>query len=150
MEGGVQSGAEGFNSGYERNLLSKLLFFIGLHETMLYWSKKVVRPVVDDAFFGSRREERWIERMIMAASFSTLWWWRLKDEVESLVVVAEVKTELLISVSLTDFLSWWLYYLTVTIGIVRLIKSLLWIGFVLFSNKVEHNADEFCVNEEKV
>lgn len=66
----------------------------------------------------------------MAASFSTLWWWTLKDKVEPLVVVAEVKTELLIDASLVDFVSWWSYYLTVTTGIVRLIKSLLCVGFM--------------------
>lgn len=150
IEGSIGSGADGFNFGYERGLLSKILFFIGIHETMLYWSRMVVKPVVDDTVFGSTREERWVERMIMAASFSTLWWWRLNDEVVSLVVVAEVKKELLINANLADFVSWWLYYLTVTIGIVRLIRSFLWIGVVFLSSRAEKFADDSCGNDEKV
>lgn len=149
IEGSRGSGADGFNFGYKRNLLIKILFFIGLHETMLYWSRTVVKPVVDDTVFGSTRKERWVERMIMAASFSTLWWWRLNDEVVSLVVVAEVKKELLINANFVDFVSWWLYYLTVTIGIVRLIKKFPWVGLVLLSSKAEKIADDSC-DDEKV
>ncbi|WOH01539.1 hypothetical protein DCAR_0520923 [Daucus carota subsp. sativus] len=150
IEGSIGSGADVFNFGYERGVLSKFLFFVGLHETMLYWSRMVVKPVVDDTVFGSTREERWIERMILAASFSTLWWWRLNDEVVSLVVVAEVKKELLTATNLADFVSWWLYYLTVTIGIVRLIRSFIWVGFVLFSSKPDKIADDSCGNDQKV
>ncbi|KAL8149136.1 uncharacterized protein LOC141706345 [Apium graveolens] len=150
IEGSIGSGADGFNYGYERGLLSKILFFIGLHETMLYWSTTVVKPVVDDTIFGSAKEERWVDRMIMAASFSTLWWWRLSDEVVSLVVVAEVKKELLINANLADFVSWWLYYLTVTIGIARLIRSFIWVGLVLLYGEAAKIADDSCGNDEKV
>ncbi|KAF5931445.1 hypothetical protein HYC85_032318 [Camellia sinensis] len=83
---------------------------------MVYWSRTVVKPVVDDTVFGYVKEERWVERVAMAASLGTLWWWRLRGEIESLVVMVEVKRELLIGVGIADFVGWWLYYLTVTIG----------------------------------
>ncbi|KAA8543024.1 hypothetical protein F0562_021481 [Nyssa sinensis] len=115
-------------------MLSRVVFFLGLHETMLHWMRTVVKLVVDDTIFGFRREERWVERVAMAASFGTLWWWRLRDEIESLVVVPEVKTQLLISIGLADFVGWWLYYLTVTVGMIRVVKGLMWLGMILLCN----------------
>ncbi|KAM1257423.1 hypothetical protein ACFX15_030767 [Malus domestica] len=75
-------------------LLSRAIFFLRLHETMLHWCRVVVKPVVDDTIFGGAREKKWVERVAIAASFGCLWWWRLRDEVESLVVVAKAKREL--------------------------------------------------------
>lgn len=98
---------------------------------MLHWCRTVVKPVVDDTIFGATRDERWLERAAMAMSFGSLWWWRLRDEVESLVVVAEVKRELSMPLKITDLVGWWLYYLTATIGMVRVVKGAMWVGTVL-------------------
>ncbi|KAF8401326.1 hypothetical protein HHK36_012260 [Tetracentron sinense] len=137
----------------ERTLFSPIIFFVGLHETMLHWSRMIVRPVVDDTVFGVAREERWVERAVMAASFGTLWWWRLRDEVEALVVVAELKMELLKVVGVADFVGWWLYYLTVTIGMVRLVKGLIWVGQVFLCKRrgvLEGNSECSGVDDDKV
>ncbi|KAL2323718.1 hypothetical protein Fmac_028097 [Flemingia macrophylla] len=115
--------------GVERSLVSRMVFLLGLHETTHVWCTLVVRPVVDDTVFGAARRERWLERVGLAAGLGTLWWWRLRDEVETLVVVAQVKNEQLIDVGLEDFVGWWLYYLLVTIGMVRIVKGLIWVFF---------------------
>lgn len=67
IEGSVSAGTDGSvsNIGMERNLWSKVIFFLGLHETMLHWSRVVGRPVMDDVV-GVAREERWFERVAMA------------------------------------------------------------------------------------
>ncbi|CAK9152896.1 unnamed protein product [Ilex paraguariensis] len=137
IEGTIAAGIDGSDFGQERSLLGRVIFFLGLHETMLYWSRTVVKRVVDDTVFGFAREERWVERVAMGASFGVLWWWRLRGEVESLVVVAEVKRELLMGVGVADFVSWWLYYLTVMIGMVRLVKGLIWLGMIFLCRRVE-------------
>ena len=90
----------------------------------------VVRPVVDDTVFGGARRERWVERVGLAAGLGTLWWWRLREEVETLVLVAQVKSEQLMDVGIGDFVGWWLYYLIVTIGMVRIVKGLIWIFMI--------------------
>ncbi|XP_043710943.1 uncharacterized protein LOC122659861 [Telopea speciosissima] len=118
--------------GSYRNLMSRVVFFIGLHETMLHWSRTIVRPVVDDTVFGVVRKEKWVERVAMAASFSGLWWWGLRTEVEALVVILEVKRELWMQVELADLVNCWLYYLTVTIALVRLIKGFVWFINLMF------------------
>lgn len=109
--------------------MSRVIFLMGLHETMQFWKRTVVRPVVDDTVFGGGvvREERWVERVVMAASLGGLWWWKLRDDVEWLVVMAEVKKEQLMEVGMVDFVGWWLYYVTVTIGMVRVVKALVWV-----------------------
>ncbi|QCE13174.1 hypothetical protein DEO72_LG11g167 [Vigna unguiculata] len=70
----------------------------------------VVRHVVDDTVFGVEREVRLVERVVVAASLGGLWWWRFRDDVESLVVMVRV----------SDFVGWWLYYLPLNIGSRRL------------------------------
>ncbi|KAK6239491.1 hypothetical protein QUC31_004960 [Theobroma cacao] len=142
IEGSIVSGIDGAGFGAERSLLSRVIFFLGLHEIMLLWFRTVVKPVVDDTIFGAVREERWIHRAAMALSIGTFWWWKLRDEVESLVVVAEAKKELSMDIEIADFLSWWLYYLTVTIGMVRVVKALIWLGIVLLCRRVRRNNDE--------
>ena len=85
-----------FLASQERWVLVRVMFFLGLHEVMLMWFRVVVKPVVDDTVFGVYgEEERWSERAVVAMTFGLMWWWRLRDEVESLVVVAEVKRKLL-------------------------------------------------------
>ncbi|KAB2605033.1 hypothetical protein D8674_004750 [Pyrus ussuriensis x Pyrus communis] len=116
-------------------LLSRAIFFLGLHETMLHWCRVVVKPVVDDTVFGGAREEKWVERLAIAASFGCLWWWRLRDEVESLAVVAKAKRELAMGLGVADFVGWSLYYLTVTIGMVRVVKGLMWLSMVLLRRR---------------
>lgn len=84
----------------------------------------------------------------MTASFATLWWWTLRDEIESLVVVAEFKRELLMGRGLADFAGWWLYYLTVTIGMVRVVKGFMWLGMLFLWRRLgrwsssDSNGDE--------
>lgn len=151
IEGSIGEGVTGSNFGYERSLLSRVMFFFGLHETMLHWSRAVVKPVVDDTVFGSSREERWAGRVLLAASFSFLWWWRLKDEVEALVVVAEVKRQLLTGVGVADVVGWWLYYLIVTVGMIRVVKGVLQAILLLLPRKAEEgNTTVSCANDEKV
>ncbi|CAH2039110.1 unnamed protein product [Thlaspi arvense] len=97
---------------------------------MLMWFRVVVKPVVDDTVFGVYvEEERWSERAVVAVTFGLMWWWRLRDDVESLVVVAEAKHKLLIRLEVFDFLNWWMYYICVVIGIVKIFK-----GFSYFVN----------------
>lgn len=150
IEGSIAAGIDGSSFGMEKSLLSKVIFFLGLHDTMLHWSRVVVKPVVDDTVFGNAREERWVGRVAMAASFGTLWWWKLRDEVETLVVVAEVKRELSMGLGVADFVGWWLYYLIVTIGMVRIVKGLMWLGLLWLCRKVRDNSAESCGDEDKV
>ncbi|KAL0711441.1 hypothetical protein Bca4012_018419 [Brassica carinata] len=147
----VGLGLEGTSSngliiGSERNFLSKLVVFCGLHEVMLLWCRVIVRPVVDSTLIDSqhRGEETVVERVALAVSCGTLWGWKLRDEVEALVGVAEAKRALLLlllptdgnvnismDVETVDFLNWWLYYMVVTIGMVRIVKGCLWFGMIL-------------------
>ncbi|XP_076892918.1 uncharacterized protein LOC143544796 [Bidens hawaiensis] len=152
IEGSIGAGIEGSTFGHERNLICSIIFFLGLHATALYWWRTIVKPVVDDTMFGFEVEERWVERVVMGCSLGGLWWWRLRNEVESLVVVIEMKSE----VGVVDLMGWWLYYLVVTIGIVRVIKCLIWFGVVLLYQKVEQvshdndNENESLSVQEKV
>ncbi|KAJ0239952.1 Transmembrane protein [Hirschfeldia incana] len=152
----VGLGLEGTSSngsiiGSERNFLSRLVFFCGLYEVMLLWCRLIVRPVVDSTLiFGQhRREETVVERVALAVSCGTFWWWKLRDEVEALVGVAEAKRALLLlllptdgnvnvsmDVGVVDFVNWWLYYIVVTIGMVRMVKGSLWFGVILLFEQV--------------
>ncbi|KAL3531536.1 hypothetical protein ACH5RR_010858 [Cinchona calisaya] len=150
IEGSIDAGINGSAVGLSRREMRSSLFstrliffFVGLHETTRFWSKSVVKPVVDDTVTGFVKEERWIERVGMALCFGTLWWWGLRDEVDSLAVVAELKKEALLSVGVADFLGWCLYYLTVSIGITRVFKGAIWVGTVLlFRIKVERDLND--------
>ncbi|KAK6785805.1 hypothetical protein RDI58_014330 [Solanum bulbocastanum] len=154
IEGSIAVGIDGTSFSHERlYLLTRSLFFMGLHETTLFWSKKVVKPVVDDTIFGVETEDRYVEKVAMTMSFGILWWCKLGDEVESLVVVAEVKRDLFGSVGLVDFVGWWLYYVTVAIGMVKVVKGLVWLNFVLFCGNIVVDSDNAgcCTrNDEKV
>ncbi|KAL1341204.1 hypothetical protein HN51_027688 [Arachis hypogaea] len=132
IEGSIVAGVYDSESsfGAERSLISRVIFLFGLHETTQVWSRFVVRPVVDTTVYGVARKERWIERVAAATSLGLMWWWRLRDEVETLVVMAQVKREQLLDVGLADFVGWWLYYLTVTIGMVRVIKGVMWMFMI--------------------
>lgn len=75
--------------------------------------------MVDDTIFGVVKEERCVDRVVMAAGFGALWWRRLRDEVETLVFMVEVNKEMSMGVGFVDFVGWWFYYKSVTIGFVR-------------------------------
>ncbi|XP_027063741.1 uncharacterized protein [Coffea arabica] len=128
------------------SLLSRVIFIVGLHETTHFWSKSVVKPVVDDTVMGCVvKEERWMERVGMAMSFGGLWWWKLRDEVDALaaavwelIMKKELQPTLLVvqeqgagGLGVADLVGWWLYYLTVAIGSIRLIKGGIWLGMIL-------------------
>lgn len=103
------------------------MFFFGLHDAMMFWGATVVKLVVDDTIFsgGWRKESSGVvEKVAVGVSYGGFWWWRLREEVESLVMVPELKREFAIGIEAADFMGWWLYYLTVTIGMVRLVKGL--------------------------
>lgn len=115
-----------------------LLFVVGLYETTLYWSKSVVKPVVEDTVMmmgltssssGSKEEEeeetkiRWFDRVGLGVSFGALWWWRLRDHVESLVVVTDDH-----AAKVAGFVGFGLYYLTVSIGVIRAFTGVMWVG----------------------
>ncbi|GJS96988.1 hypothetical protein Tco_0803956 [Tanacetum coccineum] len=142
IEGSIGAGIDGSGFGHERNFICRIVFFLGLHATTAYWWRTIVKPVVDDTMFGFEVEERWIERVVMGASLGGLWWWRLRDEVEALVVVVEMKREMEVGVGVVDLMGWWLYYLVVTIGMVKVLKCLIWFGVVLLYRKVEQVRDD--------
>lgn len=140
---------DGSGFDIQRSLLSRLIFFLGLHETVIHWSRTAVKPVVDDTIFGAARDEKWEQRVAVALSCGALWWWRLRNEVESLAFVAEAKIELLMDLAVADMVGWWLYYLTVTIGMVRLVKGLIWVGVILLCKRVRrrNSAETFELDE---
>ncbi|KAK6937265.1 hypothetical protein RJ641_030773 [Dillenia turbinata] len=142
IEGSIAAGVVGFGSGNDTSLVSRTIFFIGLFDTMIYWSRSIVKPVVDDTVFGCPKEESWAGRAAMTMTFGTLWWWRLKNEIESLVIVVEAKKQNALPLGVADFIGWWLYYMTVTIGMVRILKGLLWVVMVLLCRR-EINSNSF-------
>lgn len=137
--------------GVERSLLMRVIFLVGLHQTTQVWARMVVRPVVDDTVFGVEREVRLVERVVVAASLGGLWWWRLRDDVESLVVMVEAKKEQLMDVRVSDFVGWWLYYLTLTIGIVKIVRLLIGMATIfLFRTSATFFQVEHCEIDHKV
>ncbi|KAG2322556.1 hypothetical protein Bca52824_015769 [Brassica carinata] len=123
-----------FLASQERWVLVRVTFFLGLHEVMLMWFRVVVKPVVDDT------------RAVVAVTFGLMWWWRLRDEVESLVVVAEVKRKLLTSLDGFDFLNWWMYYICVVIGMVKIFKGVSYfVNMFILTIKRSRKGCESCV-----
>ncbi|XP_054811347.1 uncharacterized protein LOC129312669 [Prosopis cineraria] len=154
IEGNISAAADDSGSafGFPGRFFSRLIFLLGLHETTQVWSRTVVKPVVDDSVLGNSREERWVERVAVAASLGGMWWWRLREEVEILVVMAEAKTEHLMDMDVRDFVGWWLYYLTVTVGMVRILKGLLWVAMICVRRRRERGTSlaEPDENDDKV
>ncbi|KAK4418048.1 hypothetical protein Salat_2217500 [Sesamum alatum] len=104
----------------------RLIFALGLHETTVFWRKMVVKPVVDETILGFSGEGFWwAEKVALAVAFGNLWWRRLREEAEALVVLPRVAAELRMDVAVADVLGWSLYYLTVAIGVVRVVKGFL-------------------------
>jgi len=154
IEGSIEVGlydSDEWSFGVERSSLSRLVFLLGLHQTTQVWAGMVVRPVVDDTVFGVEREVRLVERVVVAASLGGLWWWRLREDVESLVVMVEARKEQLMDVRVSEFVGWWLYNLTVTIGMVKVIRGLIGMATICLCrrsasiSKVEH-----CEIDDKV
>ncbi|KAH7863465.1 hypothetical protein Vadar_017854 [Vaccinium darrowii] len=136
IKGSIAAGIDGYGFGHKNTcLIIRVMFLLGLHETMLYWSRMVVKPVVDDTILGFVKEEMWIDRVVMAAGCGALWWRRLKDEVETLVVMVEVKKEMAMGVGVADFVGWWLYYQTVIIGLVMIVKGTIWVGVIMLCRR---------------
>ncbi|KAL8027060.1 hypothetical protein ABFS82_14G068200 [Erythranthe guttata] len=144
IEGSIAAGIDGSGFGQESSFLLRIAFFFGLHETILFWRWTVVKPVVDDTMFGCWRKEGWVEKAAVGLSYGGLWWWRLREEVEALVVVPALMAE----VGVADFMGWWLYYLTVAIGVVRVVR-----GFVFTVGILTRRREEIDLrrpNDDKV
>ncbi|KAL0420130.1 UNVERIFIED_CONTAM: hypothetical protein Sradi_1426500 [Sesamum radiatum] len=126
---GIQGTVEAeINSYTEGRLVSprRLIFALGLHETTIFWREMVVKPVVDETIFGfSGAGFWWAEKVALAVAFGNLWWRRLREEAEALVVLPRVTAELKMDFAVADVLGWSLYYLTVAIGVVRMVKGFL-------------------------
>ncbi|XP_051141806.1 uncharacterized protein LOC127258828 [Andrographis paniculata] len=109
----------------------RLAFAFGLHEAMLFWSWIAVKPVVDKVIFGEgrTRTRSWacsrLEKTAMAAGLANLWWSKLSEEAEALVVVPWVKWHLGMDLTLPDLLACLSYYLTASLGLLRA-ALLLW------------------------
>ncbi|EFH52931.1 hypothetical protein ARALYDRAFT_907814 [Arabidopsis lyrata subsp. lyrata] len=144
----MSKGVNGIVNGNNHNFLTRLLFFFGLLEMILQWYRVIVKTVVESGF-GGREEETVVERVALAASCGALWWWKLREEVEALVGVMEVKRALLllsidvdynlnsiVDLGTIDFLNWLLYYLIVTIGVVRIVKGCFRVGMILLFEQV--------------
>ncbi|EFH38928.1 hypothetical protein ARALYDRAFT_920403 [Arabidopsis lyrata subsp. lyrata] len=144
----MSKGVNGIVNGNNHNFLTRLLFFFGLLEMILQWYRVIVKTVVESGF-GGREEETVVERVALAASCGALWWWKLREEVEALVGVMEVKRALLllsidvdynlnsiVDLGTIDFLNWLLYYLIVTIGVVRIVKGCFGFGMILLFEQV--------------
>lgn len=95
-----------------------------------------MKPVVDDTIYGESRKEKWFETAATAVSLGGLWWWRLRDEAEVLVVVAESKWLTSTELGWADISGWCLYYITVVIGIAKIVKYCIgWFGGIFVSRK---------------
>ncbi|XP_077219274.1 uncharacterized protein LOC143853407 [Tasmannia lanceolata] len=134
--------------GY-RTWLSRAFFFIGLYETTVFWTRVFMRPLIDDTIYGSAKEESLIERVAKGAGFTGLWFWRLRNEVEGLGVMVEIKKEVLMGVGTFDFACWLVYYVTVLIGTVRFVKGLVWVvKLLLCREKKEGICSEWEENDK--
>lgn len=87
----------------------------------------MVKPVVDEVVLGFSDEEFcWAEKAALAVAFCYLWWQRLREEAEVLAVLPWLRAELKMGVEVADVVGWVLYYLTASIGGVKVIKGFLW------------------------
>ncbi|KAL9141045.1 hypothetical protein ABFS82_14G076900 [Erythranthe guttata] len=149
IEGSIADGIDGSGFGQENSFLLRVVFFFGLHETILFWRRTVVKPVVDDTIFGYWRKEGWVEKAAVGLSYCWFWWWRLREEVEALVVVPSLNmTGVGVGVGVADFMGWWLYYLTVTIGIVWIARVVILTALILTRRR--EKGDDRRPNEDKV
>ncbi|KAG6581302.1 hypothetical protein SDJN02_19888, partial [Cucurbita argyrosperma subsp. argyrosperma] len=146
IEGSLSSGLNNPAAGHiEGGLWRRLLFFVGLHEAVVHWTRAVVKPVVDDTVFGESRKERWFETAATAVSLGGVWWWRLRDEADALVVVAEIKWLTSAELGPAEVANWCLYYIIVGIGIGKIVNSVAWLVRILVSKKHSKCSDEVVV-----
>ncbi|XP_051153047.1 uncharacterized protein LOC127266727 [Andrographis paniculata] len=154
VEGSIASGIDGSGFGQQNSFLGRITFFFGLHETMMFWGESVLKPVVDDTIFGysrSRKEAGMAGKVAVGLSYGGFWWRRLRDEVESLVMVPELKRELEMPICAADFMGWWLYYLTASIGMIRLVKgSALTLLILVRRRRIIRDCDSHRPDDEKV
>ncbi|KAJ8443858.1 hypothetical protein Cgig2_032682 [Carnegiea gigantea] len=115
-----------FELGGNKGMLTKVVMLVGMHETMVCWCRTMVRPVADTGVVGGEEESsQWAERTALGLSFGGLWWWKLRHEVDALAAVVEIKRHMMIRVGLSDLLGWWLYYLTLIVGISTIAKGMM-------------------------
>ncbi|PON61722.1 hypothetical protein PanWU01x14_143810 [Parasponia andersonii] len=73
IKGTVATGTSFVSFGAERNSFCRDVLFLGLHETMVHWTRLVVEPVVNDTIFGVvSRKERWVQRGVTGGMFVVL------------------------------------------------------------------------------
>lgn len=106
-------------------LARRIGLILGLHESMIFWWRRVVKPVVDETVPGEELEVA--EKVVMAVAFGNLWWRRMRDEAEVLVVLPWARVAMGMSVGVADWVGWGLYYFTVAIGVVRVVRGGAWV-----------------------
>lgn len=110
-----------------------------------------MKPVVDDTVLGVYREEEgWVMKVVIGVGFGWLWWWRVREEVEALALAAEVRRELMMRIGVADFVGWWLYYITVIVGMVRIVKGLIGVSMFLVCNCRRREKGKPTPNDEMV
>ena len=57
-------------------------------------------------------------------------------------MVAEVKREMMMGIGVVDFFGWWLYYVAVTVGMVRVVKGLISTVAILTRRRESRPNDE--------
>ncbi|XP_051121650.1 uncharacterized protein LOC127245049 [Andrographis paniculata] len=102
-------------------LLRRLAFAFGLHESMVFWSESVVKVAVDMAVDTGLRRWLWPEKAAMVGGLVNLWWRGLGEEAEVLVAAPWVGRGRGVGVRTADVIGWVLYYLTVTLGLIKMV-----------------------------
>lgn len=115
---GIQGTVDFQISGYSYTVGSwalprRLAFAVGLHVMTSYWSRNAVKPVVEDGNGDG------CSGLLTAAALANLWWLKLREEAEALVVVPWVVAEL----GIGDVVGWLLYYSTAAIGLAAALKG---------------------------
>ncbi|CAI9105473.1 OLC1v1004401C1 [Oldenlandia corymbosa var. corymbosa] len=114
---------------------ARALLFVGLHETMSFWSKYVAKTVVEDGVGGGGGGggRSVAERVGVALTLGAVWWFKLRDEVDFLMLVPELilrpiqrRRDVVFAV-IGEFGGWWLYALTSLIGSIRVLKGIIWV-----------------------
>ncbi|KAK1278492.1 hypothetical protein QJS04_geneDACA007075 [Acorus gramineus] len=121
----------------------RAVFIIGLHGVTLHWSDGVVRSIVDDTIFGFSADGEHEERVLVGGAFSVLWLWLLQGEVEAMLVGVALGVQKLEVLS-GGFGCFFVCYVTTMVGVVRLVKGLVWMGKHLFLDHAEAETKIVC------